>query len=147
MESANPVDQLGKLCGKARKVSVAKAADVKPCVLCLSNSPDLTRGDHAQSTPQKRDRKACINKGYTWITLQQQATGRHDLHHSQRQPSHLGTVSTGPEIRDQTSVRIKYLYRSLFTAGAEEDRFTSIRTCWEHESPDLVAQLWKVAQW
>ena len=50
MESANPVNEQGKLCGKARKVSIAKAADVKLGFLCLSNSPDLTCGHHAQPT-------------------------------------------------------------------------------------------------
>ena len=71
MESANPVDQLWKLCGKTCKVSIAKAADVKLGLLCLGNSPDLACGHHAQPTPQQRDGKACINQWHPWITLEQ----------------------------------------------------------------------------
>ena len=71
MESANLVDQLRKLCGKARQVSIAKPANMKLVFVCFGNSPDLTRRHHAQPTPKQGDCKACINQWNAGISLEE----------------------------------------------------------------------------
>ena len=147
MESVNPVDQLGELHGKTCEVSVAESANVKFGLLRFSNSPELTGGHHAQATSEQRDRETCIHKRHPWITFQQQPARRHDLDHPQRQPLNLRTLSSRPQIRDQSSVCIKHLHRSLLAFGAEKNRFTSIRSRGQHQPPDLISEFRKGAQW